>query len=67
MRASPERDSLLDARPSLTPLVLDAPLAGVSSAIITAATRRVARRWRDEAAAGTVPAASIKQLLTACH
>ena len=36
----------------------DAPLAGVSSAIITAATRRVARRWRDEAAAaGTAPAA----------
>jgi len=29
----------------------DAPLAGVSSAFITAATRRVARRWSDEAAA----------------
>ncbi|HYT99257.1 MAG TPA: HAMP domain-containing sensor histidine kinase [Gemmatimonadales bacterium] len=33
------------------------PLAGVSSAIITAATRRVARRWRDEAAAAGKPAA----------
>src|SRR5437867_13181742 len=26
----------------------DAPVAGVSSRVITAATRRVARRWRDE-------------------
>src|SRR5256884_3273439 len=26
----------------------DAPVAGVSSGVITAATRRVARRWRDE-------------------
>ena len=47
----------LPPRPaSLTPedahlVDLDAPLAGVSSAIVTAATRRVARRWRDEAAA----------------
>jgi signal transduction histidine kinase len=35
----------------------DAPVAGVSSAIITAAARRVARRWRDEAATSGVPAA----------
>jgi signal transduction histidine kinase len=33
----------------------DAPLAGVSSAFITAATRRVARRWSDEAAASGAP------------
>ncbi|PYP52147.1 MAG: hypothetical protein DMD45_05350 [Gemmatimonadetes bacterium] len=56
MTASPERGPVLEARPPLTPLVLDAPLAGVASAIITAATRRVARRWRDEAAAGGAPA-----------
>jgi len=34
---------------------LDAPLAGVSSVVVTAATRRVARRWRDEAAAAGFP------------
>ena len=51
----------LPPRPaSLTPadahlVDLDAPLAGVSSAIVTAATRRVARRWRDEAAAAGLP------------
>ncbi len=33
----------------------DAPLAGVSSTIITAATRRVARRWSDEATASGTP------------
>jgi len=33
----------------------DAPLAGVSSAIITSATRRVARRWSDEATAAGAP------------
>src|SRR5213595_3477171 len=31
-----------------TPSDSDAPVAGVSSRVITAATRRVARRWRDE-------------------
>ena len=47
-----------------TPAESDAPLAGVSSAIITAATRRVARRWRDEAAAaGTAPAAGENEVV----
>ncbi len=64
MRNSPARGSKPDSdgwTPSLpqSPGVpapdLDAPLAGVSSAIITAATRRVARRWSDEAAASGTP------------
>src|SRR2546428_9568526 len=40
-----------------TPSDSDAPVAGVSSRVITAATRRVARRWRDEGpeAGGTHP------------
>ncbi len=53
MRSSPGRGTALD--PAGTPAPrrnaagdLEAPLAGVSSAIIAAATRRVARRWRDE-------------------
>src|SRR5207237_1124659 len=65
VRASPERDGAFEASSpvaalppqALSPLALDAPLAGVASAIITAATRRVARRWRDEAAGGGLPAA----------
>jgi len=71
VRASPGRGSVIEpaapvappppTRPvSLTledaPLAeLDAPLAGVSSAIVTAATRRVARRWREEAVAAGLP------------
>ena len=43
--------------PAPLSLALDEPLAGVASAVITGATRRVARRWRDEAAAGGLPAA----------
>jgi signal transduction histidine kinase len=39
------------ANPAPRPLDGIAPLAGVSSAVITAATRRVARRWRAEAGA----------------
>ena len=35
-----------------TTLEPEAPLAGVSSMAITAAARRVARRWRDQASAG---------------
>src|SRR5207237_6482286 len=49
VRASPERRNVFEASPPLTeptPLGLDAPLAGVASALITAATPRVARRWR---------------------
>ena len=44
------------------PLDAAAPLAGVSSTIITAATRRVARRWRDEAAAAGKPAAETETM-----
>ena len=57
MRDSPGRGSALEPgnRPAAD---VDAPVAGVSSAIITAATRRVARRWRDEATAGGEPAAN---------
>ena len=64
MRNSPGRGSNVDPEGG-TPSPLqspgapsrdsDAPLAGVSSAIITAATRRVARRWSDEAAASGTP------------
>ena len=66
MKASRERGSVVEASPPvaasphphpLSPLALDAPLAGVSSTILTAAIRRVARRWRDEAAGGGLPAA----------
>ena len=66
MKASRERGSVVEASPPvaasphphpLSPLALDAPLAGVSSTIITAAIRRVGRRWRDEAAGGGLPAA----------
>ena len=44
------------------PLDAAEPLAGVSSTIITAATRRVARRWRDEAAAAGKPAAETETM-----
>ena len=44
------------------PLDAAAPLAGVSSTIITAATRRVARRWRDEATAAGKPAAETETM-----
>jgi signal transduction histidine kinase len=60
MRASPGRGTVAEpgtaSGTGSPPRDSNAPLAGVSSAIITAATRRVARRWRDEAAAAGVPA-----------
>src|SRR5712692_3124475 len=44
----------------------DAPVVGVSSRVITAATRRVARRWRDETAeAGGTDSDTIAGLLAA--
>jgi signal transduction histidine kinase len=58
VRNSPGRGSKLDPESGPPPSPSrdsDAPLAGVSSAIITAATRRVARRWSDEAAASGTP------------
>lgn len=65
MRDSPGRGSVLEpdpnpgARPSGD---VDAPVPGVSSAIITAATRRVVRRWRDEAAAAGAPPGDPEQV-----
>ncbi len=58
-RATPPRLRRRDTPPESAAAAPDAsePLAGVSSAIITAATRRVARRWRDEATAAGKPAA----------
>jgi len=47
----PSGDTPLGGAPSTT-LEPEAPLAGVSSMAITAAARRVARRWRDQASAG---------------
>ena len=69
MRASPGRGSTIEPTAPVAPPAparpislleeahreLDAPLAGVSSTVVTAATRRVARRWRDEAAAAGFP------------
>jgi signal transduction histidine kinase len=64
VRNSPGRGSKVDPEGGTPPPLQspgvpsrdsDAPLAGVSSAIITAATRRVARRWSDEAAASGTP------------
>jgi len=58
MRTTPGRGPVPEPGPATgtgSPRDSDAPVAGVSSAIITAATRRVARRWRDEAAAGAAP------------
>jgi signal transduction histidine kinase len=59
MRTTPERGSVPEPGPATgtgPPRDSDAPVAGVSSAVITAATRRVARRWRDgAAAAGAAP------------
>ena len=70
MRASPGRGGVFPATPpvalspplppslpALTSLAFDTPLAGVASAVVTTATRRVARRWREEAAANGLPAA----------
>jgi len=44
-------------------LAPEAPLAGVESMAITAATRRVARRWRDQASAGASLPASSNELV----
>ena len=49
--AQPDQGQGPEPAPVL-PLRTAAPLAGVSSEAITAATRRVAERWRDEVAAG---------------
>ncbi len=70
MRASPGRGGVFPATPpvalspplppsppALTSLAFDTPLAGVASAVVTTATRRVARRWREEAAGNGLPAA----------
>ena len=62
MRNSPGRGDRVEgengtppASPGIPFRDSDAPLAGVSSAIITSATRRVARRWSDEATAAGAP------------
>jgi signal transduction histidine kinase len=48
-----------------SPADSDAPVAGVTSRVITAATRRVARRWRDEAESGGPDSETIAGLLAA--
>jgi hypothetical protein len=47
-------------RPDFEP---GAPLAGVSSVALAAATRRVARRWREQAAAGAALPSSYNELV----
>jgi len=59
VRASTDRGTVVDPAGGPAPKRssagdLEAPLAGVTSAIIAAATRRVARRWREEERAAGV-------------